>query len=141
MTLATKLYHAGLYSPQTQLALIECIENELALVNDPIGFHRQQKLTIKYGHPWTGKAWIDEPVTGFLLLVGGELVLQSSKRGKTAQVVLTHFIVRISSGAETKYRHPLYHEHTEKPPTVIETKPAQRAVRRISFSRSSDGSS
>ena len=129
-------YRKGLYPPTVPLALVELIETELAY-----GFHYQRKLTIQYGNPVTGKAWVDKPVTGFLSVIDGpQLVLKKNQSRKAHDVVLLGNIVRVETPSRVLYRHPTYHTHAEAQPEITEQN-TDRALRRISIGRHGSTSS
>jgi hypothetical protein len=133
-----KQYHANLYGPNTPLALIEFIEEELAGQEGALGFHRRNKIIIDYGNPLTGRAWADN-ATGYLKLVGCTppgLVLLKTPKSKVGTPVLMNNVVRVQiAKGGIKYRHPLYHTHLDKPLVIEEENTDGRALRRISLGR------
>jgi citrate lyase synthetase len=133
-----KQYRKGLYGANTPLALVEFIEEELGLAKEYLGFHRARKLTIQYGNPLTGKAWIDSPTSGYIEIDPTnptQLIIKSSTKRKAYDVVLMNNIVRIASGTTVHYRHPLFHIHTDQPPIIQESNTDVRAFRRIVVGR------
>jgi hypothetical protein len=143
-------YHKGLYGPNTPIALVAFIEEELEASQAYLGFHRKRKLTIQYGNTLTGKAWVDKPVTGFIELLEAEggtepilrqLIIKKQSGRKTHDVVLINNIVRISTEYSVHYRHPLFHTHSEKPPVVEETQSTGRALRGVRLGRNASDNS
>lgn len=133
-----KQYRKGMYGPNTPLALVEFIEEELGLEGMYLGFHRMHKLTIQYGNPLSGKAWVDKPVSGYIEADPSnplQLIIKASDKRKAHEIVLMNNIVRISDGLKVLYRHPLYHTHTDKPPVIEESQDSGRAHRRVSIGR------
>jgi hypothetical protein len=127
-------YHKGVYGPNTPIALVEFIEGELGLEGACLGFHRHRKLTIQYGNPLTGKAWVDKPVVGYIELAPEnptQLIIKKQSSRKAHDVVLINNIVRIATDYSVHYRHPLFHTHSEKPPVVEETQNTGRAFRGV----------
>lgn len=116
---------------------MEVIEEEINVHEGYLGFHRRaRKLTLDYGNTLTGRAWADN-ATGYIeLAADGSVVIKKTERSKTVEPVLLHNIVRITSGAQVCYKHPLFHTHLDKPPVIEETAAVDaRALRRISIGR------
>lgn len=139
-----KQYRKGLYGPNTPLALVEFIEEELGLIDEYLGFHRKRKLTIQYGNPLTGKAWVDKPITGYIEVDPSnpeQLIIKKWENRKAHDFVLMNNIVRITSGATMHYRHPLFHTHSDVPPVIEESHDTGgRALRRVSVGRNASNS-